>query len=63
MKTDIQLTPVFIAMAIKCESKVMISLEVSFSEPLSLHYPLKSKIKNRLRFFGKSGPGVQTLPL
>ena len=30
----------------------MIRIDVSFSEPLPLHYSLKSKIKNRLRFLG-----------
>ncbi len=30
----------------------MITGEVSFSEPLPLHYSLKSKMKNRLRFWG-----------
>ncbi|HZB15505.1 MAG TPA: hypothetical protein VE467_20865, partial [Chryseolinea sp.] len=31
----------------------MISIDVSFSEPLPLHYPLEGKIKNRLRFFAR----------
>ena len=50
MSCYFKLNAFLIAIAIKCESKVMLSLEVLFSEPLPLHYSFKSKIKNRLRF-------------
>jgi hypothetical protein len=38
----------------------MIRIEVSFSEPLLLHYSLKSKIKNELRFCASTGRKNQT---
>ena len=38
----------------------MIRIEVSFSEPLPLHYSLKSKIKNRLRFLLRPEGKIKT---
>ena len=38
----------------------MLSLEVLFSESLPLHYSLKSKIKNRLRFLPRPEVKIKT---